>query len=230
MKVLIIEDSPEVVESVRLIFQLRWPGVELLSASEGEKGVERAKTECPDLIILDLGLPDKDGLDVLPEIRTFSNAALIILTARGDEISKVKGLELGADDYIVKPFSPAEFWARVRAALRRSQMPVPQADPGLVIQKRLKIDYTAQEVSISDEPVKLAPSAFKLLCHLVSNEGKVLSTQTLLESLVGKEYTAEVDYVNVYIRHLRDKLEENPSNPKMILGDPQEGYRFVGGQ
>jgi two-component system response regulator VicR len=230
MKVLIIEDSPEIVESVRLIFQVKWPGVELLSASEGEKGVELAKAESPDLIILDLGLPDRDGLDVLPEIRTFSNAPLIILTARGDEVNKVRGLELGADDYIVKPFSPAEFSARVRAAVRRSQMPVPQADPGPVIQKRLKIDYAAQEVSIRGEPVKLAPSAFKLLCHLASNEGKVLSTEMLLESLVGKEYTAEVDYVNVYIRHLRDKLEENPSNPKMILGDPRAGYRYVGGQ
>ena len=230
MKVLIIEDSPEIVESVRLIFQVKWPGAELLSASEGEKGVELAKAESPDLIILDLGLPDRDGLDVLPEIRTFSNAPLIILTARGDEVNKVRGLELGADDYIVKPFSPAEFSARVRAAVRRSQMPVPQADPGPVIQKRLKIDYAAQEVSIRGEPVKLAPSAFKLLCHLANNEGKVLSTEMLLESLVGKEYTAEVDYVNVYIRHLRAKLEEDPSNPKMILGDPREGYKYDSGK
>ena len=230
MKVLIIEDSPEIVESVRLIFQVKWPGAELLSASEGEKGVELAKAESPDLIILDLGLPDRDGLDVLPEIRTFSNAPLIILTARGDEVSKVRGLELGADDYIVKPFSPAEFSARVRAAVRRSQMPVTQAELGPVIHKRLKIDYAAQEVSIRGEPVKLAPSAFKLLCHLASNEGKVLSTEMLLESLVGKEYTAEVDYVNVYIRHLRDKLEENPSNPKMILGDPREGYKYDSGK
>jgi two-component system KDP operon response regulator KdpE len=109
-------------------------------------------------------------------------------------------------------------------------MPVPQAELGPVIQKRLKIDYAAQEVSIRGEPVKLAPSAFKLLCHLASNEGKVLSSQTLLESLVGKEHTAEVDYVNVYIRHLRDKLEEDPANPKMILGDPREGYKYDGGQ
>ena len=230
MKVLIIEDSPEIVESVRLIFQVKWPGAELLSASEGEKGVELAKAESPDLIILDLGLPDRDGLDVLPEIRTFSNAPLIILTARGDEVNKVRGLELGADDYIVKPFSPAEFSARVRAAVRRSQMPVTQAELGPVIHKRLKIDYAAQEVSIRGEPVKLAPSAFKLLCHLANNEGKVLSTEMLLESLVGKEYTAEVDYVNVYIRHLRDKLEENPSNPKMILGDPREGYKYDSGK
>jgi DNA-binding response OmpR family regulator len=230
MKILIIEDSPEIVESVQLIFQVRWPGVELLSASEGERGMELAKTESPDLIILDLGLPDRDGLDVLPEIRSFSNAPLIILTARGDEVNKVKGLELGADDYIVKPFSPAELSARVRAVVRRSKTPTSQADLGPVIRKRLKIDYAAQGVSIGNKSVKLAPSVFKLLCHLVSNEGKVLSTQTLLESLVGKEYTAEVDYVNVYIRHLRDKLEENPSNPKMILGDPREGYRFVSGQ
>jgi len=230
MKVLIIEDDPEIVQSVGLCFERRWPGAEVISASTGGKGVELAKAELLDFIILDLGLPDGDGLDVLPEIRSFSNVPLIILTVRNDESDKVRGLELGADDYVVKPFSPTEFLSRVRAVLRRSQAPVPEADVSTSTGKRLVIDYTTQQVFIEGKLVRLAPSAYRLLCHLVSNEGKVLSTSMLLESLLGKELTAEVDYVDVYIRHLRNNLEKDPSNPKMILGDPQEGYRYVGGQ
>jgi DNA-binding response OmpR family regulator len=228
MKVLIIEDSPEIVQSVQLCFEQRWPGVEVISASTGGSGVELAKAESPDFIILDLGLPDRDGLDILPEIRSFSSAPLIILTVRDDESDKVRGLELGADDYIVKPFSPGEFLSRIRAVLRRSQVPVPAADMRTSIQKRLTIDYRTQQVFIEGKPVPLAPSAYRLLCHLVSNEGRFLSEQMLLENLLGKDYVAEADYIKVYISHLRDKLEVDPKKPKMIVGEPGSGYKFVG--
>jgi DNA-binding response OmpR family regulator len=228
MKVLIIEDSAEIVQSVRFCFERKWPGAEVISASTGGSGVQVAKIEFPDFIILDLGLPDRDGLDVLPEIRSFSNAPVIILTVRDDESDKVRGLELGADDYIVKPFSPGEFLSRVRAVLRRSHLPVPVSDTITSVRRRLTIDYRTQQVFINDKPVPIAPSAYRLLCHLASNEGRLLSEQTLLENLLGKDYVAEADYIKVYISHLRDKLEVDPKKPKMIVGEPGLGYKFVG--
>ncbi|MBM4462597.1 MAG: response regulator transcription factor [Chloroflexi bacterium] len=227
MKILIIEDNAEIVESVRFCFARRWPGVEVISASTGGSGLQVAKVELPDFIILDLGLPDRDGLDILPEIRSFSNAPLIILTARGDESDKVRGLELGADDYVVKPFSPSEFLSRVRAVLRRSHVPVPASDTTTSPRRRLTIDYRTQRVFIDGKPVPLAPSAYRLLYHLASNEGKLLSEQTLLENLLGKNDLAETDYIKVYITHLRDKLEIDPKKPKMIVGEPGSGYKFV---
>lgn len=228
MKVLVIEDNPEIVQSVGLVFELRWPGVELVSASEGQKGLELVETEFPDIVILDLGLPDIDGLDVLRQIRSFSNVPLIILTVRGEEIDKVKGLELGADDYIVKPFAPAEFLSRVKAVVRRTQTVEPQVDEKPFIRGKLRIDFGAREVTIAKRPVKLTPSEYNLLYHLVKNEGRVLSNQFLLERVWGPEYTAETEYIKVYIQRLRDKLEEDPRHPTMIISERGVGYKFVG--
>ena len=233
MKVLIIEDDHEIVESVRLCFQIRWPEAELLTASEGQKGLDLAKGESPDLVVLDLGLPDIGGLDVLKEIRGSSNVPLIILTARGDELSKIRGLELGADDYIVKPFSAMEFLSRIRAVLRRSQMPVPEANVLPSVRRKLMIDYNAKEVFIGDKRVNLAPSAYKLLCELVSSQEKFLSEQLLIKRLYGMDESAQPDrhiheYVRVHVNHLRRALEADPESPEMILGEPGVGYRFVG--
>ncbi len=227
MKVLVIEDNPEIVQSVELCFDLRWPGVELITASEGEKGVALAEKELPDVIILDLGLPDLDGLEVLRQIRSFSSVPLIILTVRGEEIDKVKGLEMGADDYIVKPFAPAEFLSRVKAVVRRSQMPELQNGEKPYIRGKLSIDFGAHEVTVAGELVKLTPSEFKLLHQLVRNEGRVLSNQMLLERVWGSEYTEETDYIKVYIQRLREKLEDDPRNPRMILSERGVGYKFI---
>jgi len=228
VKVLVIEDNPEIVQSVGLCFELRWPGAELISASEGEKGLELAGSEFPDIVILDLGLPDMEGLDVLQQIRSFSNVPLIILTVRGEEIDKVKGLEMGADDYIVKPFALAEFLARVKAVVRRTQMFEPQPGEKAFIRGKLRVDFDAHEVSVGNKPVKLTPSEYNLLCQLVRNEGRVQSNQMLLERVWGSEYTAETEYIKVYIQRLRDKLEEDPRNPRMILSERGVGYKFVG--
>jgi DNA-binding response OmpR family regulator len=228
MKVLIIEDSAEIVQSVRLCFERKWPGVEVTSAPTAGNGMQLAREDSPDFIILDLGLPDRDGLDILPEIRSFSNAPIIILTVRDDESDKVRGLELGADDYIVKPFSPTEFLSRIRAVLRRSHVRMPTAGVRTSTHRRLTIDYNTKQVLVEGKPVPLAPSAYRLLCHLVSNEGRFLSEQTLIESLLGKDYVAEADYIKVYISHLRDKLEADPKKPKMIIDEPGLGYKFVG--
>lgn len=227
MKVLVIEDDPEIIESVGLCFELRWPGATVVSASAGEKGLELAETELPDVIIQDLGLPDMDGLEVLRKIRNFSNVPVIILTVRGEEIDKVKGLEMGADDYVVKPFAPAEFLARIKAVMRRSQMSEPKTGEKPFVRGKLKIDFGTREVSIGDRLIKLTPSEYNLLCELARNEGKVLSNQMLLERVWGPEYTAETEYIKVYIQRLRDKLEEEPGNPKMLISERGIGYKFV---
>jgi len=228
LKVLVIEDDPEIIESVALCFELRWAGATVISASAGEKGLELAETELPDIIIQDLGLPDMDGLEVLRKVRSFSDVPVIILTVRGEEIDKVKGLEMGADDYVVKPFAPAEFLARVKAVMRRSQMAEPKAGDKPFVRGKLKIDFGAREVSIGDRLIKLTPSEYNLLCELVRNEGKVMSNQLLLERVWGPEYTAETEYIKVYIQRLRDKLEEEAGNPRMLISERGIGYKFVG--
>jgi len=227
LNVLVIEDDPQIVESVTLCFELRWAGANIISASEGEKGILLVEKELPDVVILDIGLPDIDGFEVLRQVRSFSNVPVILLTARSQEIDKVKGLELGADDYVVKPFAPAEFLARVKAVLRRSHMSEPQAGEKPFTRGNLKIDFGTREVSISDGLIKLTPSEYNLLCELVRNEGKALSNQMLLERIWGPEYTSETDYIKVYIQRLREKLGEVPGDPKMILSERGIGYKFV---
>jgi DNA-binding response OmpR family regulator len=172
MKVLLIEDSPDIVESLALCFELRWPEIELVSVAEGKKGLKVVTTEPPDIVILDLGLPDIDGLDVLQQIRSFSKVPVIILTVRDKEMDKVKGLEMGADDYITKPFSPTEFLSRVKAVLRRSQMSESKVEEKPVLMGELRVDFTACEASIAGKPLNLTPEAYKLLLEtLVQKNG-----------------------------------------------------------
>lgn len=229
MRILVIEDSPEVTESVALVLELRWPEAKVISTSRGDRGVELAQKELPDVIILDLGLPDMDGIQVLRQIRGFSNVPLLILTAREREVDKIKALELGADDYIVKPFSAGEFLARVQAVFRRGQMPVTK-DKGaekLFIRGGLRIDFASREVAVGDKLIELTAGEYDLLCELARNEGKVLSTQMLLEKVWGPKYAAETGYVKVYVRSLREKLENEPGNPTRIVDEEGIGYKFV---
>lgn len=199
----------------------------MLSATEGEKGLEVLESEAPDIIILDLGLPDIDGYDVLRQVRRFSDVPIIILTVRGEEMDKVKGLELGADDYIVKPFAPAELLARVKAVLRRAQMPELRGDEKPIVTPKLSINLATREVIREGKAVKLSPTEYNLLYQLARNESKVLSHQMLLEKVWGSEYTDSTEYLKVYIQRLREKLEEDPSNPKMFISERGLGYKFV---
>ncbi|MFC2052377.1 response regulator transcription factor [Chloroflexota bacterium] len=164
LKVLLIEDDNGIVESVSIMFKIRWPEVNLISTMYGEKGVELAETESPDIIILDLGLPDTDGFHVLRRIRTFSDVPVIILTVIGDEMNKIKGLELGADDYVVKPFSPGEFLARVRSVTRRLHAPEKTNGTGgrPFIEGKLRVDSGSQEVSIGNKLLKIGPREYEL--------------------------------------------------------------------
>lgn len=210
-----------------LCFELRWPGANLSSANGGGKGLEILETESPDIIILDLGLPDIDGFDVLRQVRRFSDVPIIILTVRGEEMDKVKGLELGADDYIVKPFAPAELLARVKAVLRRSQMPELRGDEKPIVTSKLSINLATREIIRNGNIVKLSPTEYNLLYQLVRNEGKVLSHQMLLEKVWGSEYVGATEYLKVYIQRLREKLEEDSSNPKMFISERGLGYKFI---
>jgi len=211
-----------------MTFELRWPEVELISTSYGKKGVELAKEQLADIIILDLGLPDMDGFEVLRQIRGFSDVPLVILTVREDELSKIRGLELGADDYVVKPFSPGELLARLKALLRRRQMDeTANVAVKPTFRGKLRIDSVSKEVSIGGKLVKLGPREYELLCHLVNNEGMVLSNQMLLEE-VFPEHKDDTQFLKVYIDRLRQRLGDYPDNPEMILNEGGIGYKFVG--
>jgi len=231
MKVLLIEDNSEIVEIVTITLQLRWAEVTLISTFLGNEGVELAKTEQPDLIMLDLGLPDIDGFQVLRQIRDFSDVPVVILTVRGEEMDKIKGLELGADDYIIKPFSPGELLARMKALLRRSMMSkttgnVDDKSSVPSIKGKLRIDFASGEVSIGDRLLKLGPREYELLHLLVTNEGTVLSKQALMKK-VFPEHEGDTRFVDVYINKLREKLGENLEKPQMILKEGETGYKFV---
>lgn len=227
MKILVIEDSPEIIEAISLCFQLRWPEASVVSAINGDTGIEMVETESPDVVILDLGLPDIDGFTVLREIRRFSDVPAIILTIRGNEMDKVRGLELGADDYIVKPFNHAEILARIRAVLRRTTMPQLRDAEEVIISSELKIDFASSCLHQKGETVKLTPIESNLLHHLVRNEGKTLSHRYLLQRIWGEEYYDATEYLKVYIQRLRSKLEDNPSQPKMLTTERGQGYKFV---
>jgi DNA-binding response OmpR family regulator len=227
VKILIVEDAPEVVESVRLGFMLQWREVEVLDAGEGGAAVDLVEREAPDLVLLDIGLPDIDGYEVLRQIRAFSDVPVVMLTARDDTMDKVKGLELGADDYITKPFNHLELLARVRAVLRRLDMPAPKSRAPSYRAGELAMDFAAQEVHLRGERLQLTPTEYKLLYHLVRNAGRVLPHGTLLAKVWGREYLDEVDYLRVYVRRLRDKLGDDPERPRYIQTERGLGYRFL---
>lgn len=227
MKVLIIEDSPDIVESVSLCLALRWPDVKLIAASRGSQGLTLAETESPGFIILDLGLPDVDGFDVLESIRSFSNVPIIILTVRGDEMDRVRGLEKGADDYITKPFSHLELLARMASVLRRTEHLRMDIARKPFHSSRLAIDFGSRTVTVAGQPVKLTPTEYNLLAYLVVNEGNVLTHRALLEKVWGEQYVNAPEYLKVYVQRLRNKLEENPAAPKMLITERGVGYRFI---
>ncbi len=228
MKVLIVEDTPDVVETLKLCFKLRWPGATVLTTASGQEAIGLVETEAPDLVILDLGLPDMDGLDVLKDIRLFSDVPVMILTVRDEEVSKVKGLESGADDYVVKPFSHIELLARVKAVVRRGRTVEPGGGEPPITVGDVTIDFAGREITQSDERVELTPTEWRLLTVLARNAGRVLSYDTLLGRVWGQEYEGNEDYVNKYVYRLRQKLGDNSDCPKIIANARGIGYKFVG--
>ena len=227
MKVLVIEDDPGIVEVVSLCFQLRWSGTSVISAANGSKGVELVETESPDVVILDIGLPDMDGYQVLREIRHFSEVPIIMLTVRGEDTDVAKGLELGADDYITKPFSHIELIARVQAVLRRAQGLAVTDEERPFSSGKLFVDFTRNEVLLNNQPVKLTSTERKLLYYLIRNEGRILSHESLLTKVWGDTYVDARDLLRVHIQHLRQKLEDNAESPSVIVTEHGIGYKFI---
>ena len=226
MKVVIIDDSPEIVEVVTLCFQLRWSGATVVSASDGAKGLELIEAETPDVVILDIGLPDIDGFQVLRELRRFSPVPVIMLTVRGEDTDVAKGLEMGADDYIVKPFSHIELIARVQAVLRRTQgLAATEERP--FVSGNLSVDFANNEVMVDGKLAKLTSTEYKLLYHLIRNEGRLLSHENLLRKVWGETYIDTRDMLRVHIQHLRQKLGDSVVSPSIIVTEHGMGYKFV---
>ena len=227
MKVLVIEDDPGIIEVVSLCFQLRWSGTTVVRAENGNKGVELVEMERPDVVILDIGLPDIDGYQVLREIRRFSDVPVIMLTIRGEDTDIARGLELGADDYITKPFSHIELIARVQAVLRRTQGISVTDEEKPFSAGKLSVDFNRNEVLLHGEPLKLTSTERKLLYYFIRNEGRILSHEALLAKVWGDSYIDARDLLRVHIQHLRQKLEDNTENPGIIVTEHGIGYRFV---
>lgn len=226
MKVVVIDDSPDIIEVVSLCFQLRWSGTTVVSASNGNKGLELIEAESPDLVILDIGLPDMDGFQILREIRHFSQVPVIMLTVRDEDTDVVRGLELGADDYVTKPFSHIELMARVQAVLRRVQgLPVTEERP--FVSGKLSVDFASNEVMVDGKPVKLTATERSLLYHLIKNEGRLLSHENLLRQIWGETYVDARDLLRVHIQHLRQKLGDSIDSPSIIVTEHGMGYKFA---
>ena len=226
MKVLVVDDEPDVIEVVNLCFGLRWPEADVCSAQTGEEALRLLELDPPDLLLLDIVLPGIDGFEVCQEVRRISDVPIVMVSARDSEVDKVRGLEMGADDYITKPFSHLELLARVRAVLRRYQNQLPAV--GEVFESgELRVDYASRQVTVSGRLVRLTPTEYSLLFHLTRNAGRVLPHHTLLAKVWGREYTDEIDYLKVYIRRLRQKLEGDPENIGQIISERGVGYKFV---
>jgi len=223
----VIDDSPEIIEVVSLCFQLRWGNTSVFPASDGNKGLELVEKENPDLVILDIGLPDMDGFQVLREIRRFSHVPVIMLTVKSEDTDIAKGLELGADDYVTKPFSHIELLARVQAVMRRSRGEPSPAEEQPYTSGKLHVDFARNEVLIDGKPVKLTSTEYKLLYHLIKNEGRLLSHENLLTKVSGEAYRDARDLLRVHIQHLRQKLGDNVESPGIIVTEHGMGYKFV---
>jgi len=226
--ILIIDDNANMVRALTLY--LSRAGYRVLSALSGIEGVKSFHQNRPDLVILDIMMPDLDGWEVCRRIRDVSNVPIIMLTAKGQEPDKVKGLRMGADDYVVKPFSMRELEARVRAVLRRSQLSQERWEGVLYSDDYLVIDAGRAEVRCGGKLINLTATEKRLLFLLARNRGRLLSTSQILTNIWGPEYIDEVDYVRLYIWRLRQKIEPVPDRPRYILTEHGMGYRFVGTQ
>ncbi|MFH1032796.1 MAG: response regulator transcription factor [Chloroflexota bacterium] len=227
MKVLVIEDDKKVVSDIILCLRLRYPDAVVVSAAEGGVGVDRIEAEAPDLVMVDSSLPDADILSLITRIREFSNVPLFVLSESETDMDRARGWEAGADEYIIKPFSPIELLATVQALLRRTRGIGFKPERLIFLNGELTINFSSHEVVRSGTPVKLTPTEYKLLSELIRNEGKVITHNALLEKVWGSEYTGDYGFVKKYIYRLRFKLESDARKPRMLLAERGIGYKFV---
>jgi two-component system, OmpR family, KDP operon response regulator KdpE len=222
--VLLIEDEPQMRRFLRTALGAN--DYRLVEAATAKEGLAQAAARNPDVILLDLGLPDRDGLEVAKELRGWSATPIIVLSARGREQDKVAALDLGADDYLTKPFGVEELLARIRVALRHAAMPAGAAPEPIFDAGDLKVDLPARRVWRAGEEVHLTPTEYKLLAVMVRNAGKVLTHRQLLKEVWGINYVNQAHYVRVYLAQLRQKIEADPARPRLLLTEPGVGYRL----
>jgi two-component system KDP operon response regulator KdpE len=222
--ILVVDDEPRMVNFMRMNLELE--GCRVITAANGREALEHIRDEMPDVVLLDIMMPGMDGFETLRRMRLFSQAPVLVLTAKDEEEDRIRGLELGADDYIGKPFSHRELVSRIRAVLRRHYTPPPATPTVVRIDDRLTVDFARREVLVNGERVNLRPTEYRLLFHLVQNAGYVMTHEMLLTRVWGPEYRDETHYLRLYVTYLRQKIEEDPANPKYILTERGVGYRF----
>lgn len=224
MKVIIIEDEKSIIDAVNVAFEFRWPEVNLLSARTGKYGIKLVKKEKPDIVILDINLPDISGFEVVKEVRGFSKVPVIILTVRSEDTDVLQGLEAGADDYVIKPFNYLTLLARVKAVLRRTENVSPDDKQRIDAGPRLKIDVLKQKVTLDGKSVKLTPQEYRLLVLLAKNRDHLVTYKQILKEIWDKNFKGDTQGIRIYVRHLRHKLHDIPSN--MVLNQRGSGYIF----
>lgn len=223
-KILVIDDDKHLRRVVQL--SLEQAGYEVYTAKDGAQGLRQAFNTQPDLVLLDVLMPDMDGWEVLTRLQAISDLPVIMLTAKGEEADVVRGLNLGADDYILKPFGTEELNARIQSALRRARQPAASRKTAAYADDYLTVDFVRRRVMIEGEPINFTPTEFRLLTALVRRAGRVVPHRALLAEVWGSEYVDETQYLKLYIRYLREKIERDPSNPEYVLTEWGEGYYF----
>lgn len=222
--ILVVDDEPRMIQFVRM--NLEAEGARVIQAQNGLEAIDKVREQIPDAAVMDVMMPELDGFEALKIIREFSEVPIIMLTVRADEDERVRGLELGADDYLGKPFSPRELVSRLKAVLRRTAPEAAKSEV-LEIDPDLSIDLRNRAAIVRGKPVKLRPTEWRLLYHLVQNAGWVMTHDMLLAKVWGPEYTGSDEYVRLYITYLRQKIEPDPAHPKYIMTERGTGYRFV---
>ena len=223
--ILVVDDEARMRRFIRMNMELE--GYQIVEADNGITALEKIRQHTPDLIIMDVMMPEMDGFETLKMLREISTVPVILLTVKSDEEDIIRGLTLGADDYITKPFSPRELVTRVTAVLRRAEWPAPAPRTILTIDNRLSVDFNRHQVIVADERIDLRPTEYRLLNTLIQNAGWVVPHETLLAKVWGYEYRDETHYLRLYINYLRKKIEEDPAKPYYILTERGVGYRFV---
>jgi two-component system, OmpR family, KDP operon response regulator KdpE len=221
-RVLVVDDDPHLLRALRI--SLRAAGHEVVTAPDGTSALRDAAETHPDVVVLDLGLPDLDGTEVLAGLRPWFTGPVLVLSARADSTDKVQALDAGADDYVTKPFDMAELLARLRAVLRRGN-----GEPGeaSVVTEHFTVDLAAKQVTVDGVPLRLTPTEWALLSELVRNPGRLVGQRELLQAVWGPAYERETNYLRVYLAQLRRKLEPDPGRPRYLLTEPGMGYRFM---
>ncbi len=222
--ILVIEDDPQIRRFLRAT--LAAEDYQFHEAVTAAEGIAQAAARQPDLVLLDLGLPDRDGLDIIREIRSWSQMPIVVLSARGQEKDKIAALDLGADDYVAKPFAVGELLARIRAALRRAAPLVPDGADPIVRFGNVQADFEKRLITVGGQEVHLTPNEYKLLQVLIKHAGRVVTQRQLLNEVWGPQHTEQSQYLRVYVAQLRRKLEQDPARPRYLQTEPGVGYRL----